>query len=331
MSRPLLKPYELRRLLERRKPMTICIAAMCQQDEDNDEPRIVLCYDWKAEQEYGASETSDKMRDLPNNWVALMAGDMPRAEELVAQYETHLRSFKEAVDDAELFTEMKKPARKQKENLATDYIWQTMGVSYADLVSPDKKFPESIVELRLNEVAQIRLRATLIIAGFAATNQGEELRKRLPYIFVVDDQDNHQDVVRPEENFAAIGNGSYVAIPALHQREQQDDMPLMQTIYNVMEAKKLSQVVPGVGEATELDVLYPDGRLMRWSESLYQRLNKLFKKLGPTLELSEKESKQLFEFRDEYLLPIDEDEKPGEKSKDTRIKRSVSQNPEQAQ
>jgi hypothetical protein len=312
--------------------MTICIAAMCQQDERNEESRIVLCYDWKAEQEFGGSETSDKMRDLPKGWVALMAGVMPRAEELVAQYETHLRTLKEVKDDADLFAEMKIPARKHKENLATDYIWQTMGVSYADLVSPAKKFPESIVEQRLNEVAQIKLGATIILAGFAATDQGKETRKPLPYIFVVDDQGDHQDVVRVEENFAAIGTGAYVAIPALHQREQDDGLSLMQTLYNVMEAKILSQVVPGVGQATEIDVLYPDGTLKRWSNPLFDRLGKLFDKLGPTLVIEEKDAKKHFEFKEEYLIPFDadeEEEKP--KPKNTSLKRSASQTPEQAQ
>jgi hypothetical protein len=330
MSRPLWKPPISARWPSRRKLMTICIAAICQQDEQNDEPRIVLCYDWKAEQQYGGSETSDKMRELPKGWVALMAGTMPRAEELVAEYATHFESMKQVADRAALFAEMKKPARKQKENLVTEYIWQTMGVSYSDLVSPNKKFPESIVEQRLNEVAQIKLGATIILAGFSATDHHKEARERLPYIFVVDGESSPEDIVRIEENFSAIGTGSYVAIPAMHQREHDEAKSLMETIYSIDEAKRLSQVVPGVGETTTINVMYPDGTLKRWSNALFDRLDHLYGHLGPTLDIKKKDAQEFFAFKDEYLIPIDADEEE-EKPKTTRAKRSASQTPEQAQ
>jgi hypothetical protein len=310
--------------------MTICIAAICQQDETNDEPRIVLCTDWNAEQGSAGSDTSDKMRELPNGWVALLAGSMPRAEELVAEYETHFRSMKQVEDDSALFAEMKKPARKQKEKLATEYIWQTMGVSYADLVSPNKKFPESIVEQRLNEVAQIKLGATIIIAGFSATDQGQDKRERVPYMFIVDGESSPEDRVSVAENFAAIGSGSYVAIPAMHQREHDESKTLMETIYTVDEAKRLAQVVPGVGPTTSISVMYPDGTLKRWSNALFDRLEYLYEKLGPTLEIKKKTAAEYFAFKDEYLIPIDAEEEE-EKPKTSRAKRSTSQNPEQGQ
>jgi len=41
---------------------------------------------------------------------------------------------------------------------------------------------------------------------------------------VVNGQSDHEDVVRTEENVAAKGTGSYVAIPALHQREYDEDV-----------------------------------------------------------------------------------------------------------
>jgi hypothetical protein len=331
MSRPPLSTREFKRLLERRKPMTICIAAICQQDKDNDEKRIVLCHDWKSETEIGGSETSDKQRELPKGWVALMADTMYRCEELVAQYERHLRGLGEVLDDRQLFEEMKIPAANQKEVLANDYLRQMMGISYADLVSPVKTFPESIVEDRLNEVAQIQLRASLILAGFVSTQQSDNPEKeKHPYLFVVEDSKDHQGVVRVEENFAAIGSGSYVAIPAMHQRAHEDDMSLMETIYTVLEAKRLSQVVPGVGQDTTLHVMYPDGSLKRWSNALYDRLDWLFDRLGPKLIITDKKSKEYFEFKDEYLIPFDADEEE-EKPKDTSLRRPASRTPKQGQ
>lgn len=295
--------------------MTVCIAALCQQSEesrDSKDQRIVLCYDWKSESDLAGSETADKLRLLPRGWVALMADTLSRCEELVAHYETHIRDMKELVDDRHLFEEMKKPAHRQKEALANDYIRQTLGVSYADLVSPDKNFPEEIVSKRLEEVARIKLRAALIAAGFVATQQGDNPEKETnPYIFVVDDQSDHEDVIRVEENWAAIGTGSYVAIPALHQREQDNGTGLMATIYNLYEAKRLAEVVPGVGDATSLAVMYPDGRVMEWTTELFDRCKWLFERLGPKLRITGKKAKEYFEFKEkEFLEPYDTEIKP---------------------
>lgn len=306
----------LRRLMEERNRMTVCIAAICRQDKDNDEARIVMGYDWKSESELGGSETADKLRQLPKGWVALMADSLSRCEELVAQYETHLRTLGSVDDDRQLFEEMKKPAHKQKETLANDYLKQMLGVGYADLVSPDKNYPEEIVTKRLDEVAKIRLRAALLLSGFIGTQQSDNREREInPYLFVVDDQSDHEDVVRVEENFAAIGSGAYVAIPALHQREHDAEKSLLETIYSVYEAKRLSQVVPGVGEATEIDILYPDGRLMTWTDSLWKRCEWLFNRLGPRLRISDKKAADYFSFQDDYLEPFDEGEKP----KDTKL------------
>jgi hypothetical protein len=288
--------------------MTVCIAAICQQDKANKDSRIVLCLDWRSETEFGGSETSDKLRTLPKGWVALMSDSMSRCEELIAQYETHFRELKEVADDKALFEEMKKPAHKQKETLANDYLRQVLGISYADLVSPTKKIPDDIVTHRLEEVAKIRLRATLILAGFVSTQQGEsgDAKENHPYLFVVDDQPDHEDVVRVEENFAAIGSGAYAVIPALHQREHDEDKSLMETIYSVYEAKRLAEVVPGVGEDTSLHVMYPDGRMMTWSDSLWERCDWLFERLGPKLRIGEKKASQYFEFKDDFLEPFDD-------------------------
>lgn len=293
-----------------RNQMTVCIAALCEQSQDNREQRIVVCYDWNSEHEMAGSETADKLRVLPRGWIALMADTLSRCEELVARYETHLREMKGLVDDNHLFEEMKKPAHAQKAALANDYMMQTLGVSYADLVSPDKNFPEEIVSKRLEEVAQIKLRAALIVAGFVATQQADiPQRETNPYVFVVDDQ-NHEDVVRVEENWGVVGTGSYVAIPALHQREQDNDTDLMETIYNLYEAKRLAEVVPGVGESTSIAVMYPDGTLKSWTEPLLNRCKWIFDRIGPKFDIPEKKAKEYFAFKDEFLEPYDIEEKP---------------------
>jgi hypothetical protein len=71
--------------------MTICISAACQEGEND--PRIVLCRDWRSEvPNVGSSDKQLKFRDLSKEWKALLAGDTCRAEELCIRFEDHLKS-----------------------------------------------------------------------------------------------------------------------------------------------------------------------------------------------------------------------------------------------
>ena len=286
-----------------RKNVTVCIAAACRHEGS---PRIVLGADWKQETYLAGSETADKLRRLPKNWVALIADDLSRAEELTAQYETHLESWgHELRDDLDLFTEMKKPAHAQKAALVDQYVRQSLGISYAEFMANADRMPAEFVTEKLYEIQKIKLGAALILAGFVGLKNVEGTE---PYIFVVEDQSDHQDVVRIEDGFAVIGSGSYVAIPALHQRGHDSDKTLMETIYAVYEAKNLSEIVPGVGEVTSIDVMEPGGKIWSLSDEGHRRCEKLFAQLGPKLKLTEKRMGTLFAFEPSYLEPFEEEE-----------------------
>ena len=295
--------------------MTVCIAAECTH---NGEPRIVLCSDWKGETALGGSETTDKLRVLPKGWVALIADTLSRAEELVAQYESHFERLAAFTDDRHLYEEMKKPAQALKAMLANDYVQQTMGMSYTDFLTRAEHLPKEFVTQRLMEVSEIKLHASLILAGFVGGKNREiEREKTEPYLIVVEDTESHEDVVRVEESFAVIGSGAYVAIPVFHQREHQPEKSLMETIYTVYEAKTLSEVVPGVGKTTSIDVMEPDGSIWCLSDAGHDRCQELFGQLGPKLGVSllsedkreRKRAETYFELKAEFLEPFDEEEK----------------------
>jgi hypothetical protein len=279
-----------------RNQVTICIAAMCQH---NDEARIVLCSDWKAEEGLGGSETTDKWRSLPKKWEALLAGDLSRAEELVARYESHIAQMPNFANDHELIEEMKKPAHAQKAALLDDYARQMFGIPYTDFLS-STTLPHDFVTRHLDEIARIKLGAQVILAGFAVFVPVMDVNS---YLFVVGEENG--DVFRIADNFAAIGSGAYVAIPVMHQREHESDKPLMQTIYTVFEAKRLSEIVPGVGQAISMQIMEPNGNVKLLSDAGYKRCNELFSRLGPKLNVREKTAKSYFEMKDEFLEESD--------------------------
>ena len=279
--------------------LTVCIAAVCQQ---NDEKRIVLCSDWKGEiANLAGSETTDKLRFLPQGWTALMADTLSRAEELVAAYKTHIRGLGSVADEYALFTEMKKPAQKHKEAMIDDYVRQTLGMSYSQFLAHATNIPPESAAKLLDGIANIKLGASLILAGFAETPDENGDRERAPYLFVVQDNDAHEDVVSVQDQYAVIGSGAYVAIPAINQRAQDDQKSLMETIYTLYEAKRLSQIVPGVGEDTSIDVMEPNGKLWSLSDAGYERCEDLFREIGPKLNLTDKRAAKLFEIKAEFL------------------------------
>lgn len=286
--------------------MTVCIAAVCQHD---DEPRIVLCSDWKGEEGFGGSETTDKWRSLPKGWEVLLAGDVSRAEELIARYEDHLEQMTDPATDNALFEEMKKPAHEHKARLVDDYIRQMFGISYTDFLS-STTLPHEFVAKQLDEIARISLGTQLILAGFVKKTS-DKTTDIYSHLFVVGEENTpsaQANPVRIADNFAAIGTGAYVAIPVMHQHEHDSDKSLMETIYTVFEAKRLSEIVPGVGTATSVEVMEPNGSVKLLSEAGFKRCLELFSKLGPKLNVREKTAKKYFELREDFFEDDDIDE-----------------------
>jgi hypothetical protein len=123
-----------------------------------------------------------------------------------------------------------------------------------------------------------------------------------PFIFVVDDTNDHKDTVRLETDFATIGSGSYIASSTLFHRNQHWERDLMYTMYSVFEAKRFAEGVPGVGPTLlSMDVLAP-GSIQSLSDAGYKYCEKLWSRFGPRpiRELH----KGKFEMKEEFLEPF---------------------------
>jgi hypothetical protein len=87
--------------------------------------------------------------------------------------------------------------------------------------------------------------------------------------------------------FGAIGSGAVHATTRLSLGAQSRDTPLPTSVLAVYAAKRASEVAPGVGNETDLAVVYPD-RTERCSAQVVQELDRLYRELGersaPSLE-----------------------------------------------
>jgi hypothetical protein len=284
--------------------MTLCLAAICDDSNDIEplapsmpdlpgsalfeSPKIVLCYDHEKDVEgVGSSETEDKLGFVKNGWPTLIAGTISKANDLVNVYAEYLAEHLAEINEFNLLAHLRKPTHIQKENLAEEYLRQTYAFDRDYFYGKGKRvLPETFISSVTENLARIKLDASLIICGFwQETDFCTNKLSPRPFLAVVDDYadvSSSQEYVRLEYEFAAIGTGSYTALSTLYRREQDSTDSLARTIYNVYEANRLSEQVPGVGkEFLTIDVLYPSGRMVSLTKDGYEYLRKQYGKYGP--------------------------------------------------
>ena len=286
--------------LSSRHAVTVCIGAICSEES---EPRIVLCRDWRGEvPEVGITDAVIKRRHLSKEWVALLAGNTARAEELCIRYESYLKTH--ILTEANLTQEIRQVFHDYKKELVSSYLQSSYGISFDYLVNSGKdKFGEQFVATCLDTISRFRVDAELIIAGFAlVTDHLDGTTSKHPMLCALSENDDG-DVAISEEDFAVIGAGCNAARTMLFYREQDSGDGLMDTIYKVVEAKVMSRGVPGVGESLSLEVLYPNSPMLSLSSSGYDRCVELFRRFGPR-NIYAKSAKKWFEFKPEYLEPL---------------------------
>jgi hypothetical protein len=280
--------------------MTICIAATCEEPEDK--PCIVLCRDWRGEvPSVGSNDELLKLRRLSDKWVALIANNISRAEELCLRIEYSLKST--PFTEQNIAQELRKIFGEHKRAMADTFLRNKYGFSLDTLLDKGKgAFGEDFVAGCFDEISKLSVSADLIVAGFVeAYDYDEGLAVLVPIICSVSEA-NDGDPVVLEYEFSVIGSGGSVARSMMFSRQQSSDNDLMQTIYTVYEAKLISETVPGVGDSFSIDMLRPDGSLQMLSDTGVKQCKELFKRFGRR-SIYVKTTKDWFQFEEKFFEP----------------------------
>ena len=217
--------------------MTICIAAICDRRDD---PKIVLCSDKRLDYgQVGSAEIGKKMGYVSRHCLALLAANnVTHAYELVAEYAHRFQSFDRMLTLEELCA----PPRILKKRYMEQAVQMRLGMALDELKESGQRIlPPEVYSRMWNELESIKLECELILAAFSSGK---------PYLFSFADGGVH-----PDHPFAVIGSGSWVANAALCQRGCNEQMPLSEVLYYVYEAKKMSEIVNGVGKKTQITVI----------------------------------------------------------------------------
>jgi 20S proteasome alpha/beta subunit len=248
--------------------MTICIAASCDSRR-NSEAKLIVAFDWKVSTVIGTAETKHKLTHLPNGWSCLCAGNEAEAIALVSLLRQQFGGEGRIINETNVVQLFRNALNLRKKEKADELVQGRYALSYDDFLKTGKeKLPTDIYRDTIAEIGIMTLRADCIIVGFIAGDT---------YIIETDSK-GHVSIV---EDFAAIGEGAYLAQSALLHRGHIDSSQLSASLYRVFEAKKYAERVSSVGTYTSLQVFYGDRTVKRITKSGLDFLLEKYKRFGP--------------------------------------------------
>jgi hypothetical protein len=224
--------------------MTVCIAGIGGLGPS---ARILLCSDTRLESDFAGGEGASKLLGAGGGFFAMIAGPISSARDLLRVIRTRFDQRPDPSQD-NIADELRHSATAQKQKMAEHFIRTKFAVDYKDLLTGQLELPPELYHQALFDLGQLSLGSDVIVAGFVGG---------VPHIYTLR-QDCH---VEEAEAFACIGSGEYIAHGALFQRKFRWGLDIEEAMYYVYEAKRLSEVAPGVGRSTHLRIVEPDGVL----------------------------------------------------------------------
>ena len=237
--------------LARRTPLTLCIAAACRDHKKRD--RVIIGADWMATGDISAgADIQDKLYWVNDDIAVLVSGVVTRAVELRDAYRAALESMKENHEKLtyrNIRRFIKAGPRLLKKDIAEEVVIFATGLTYAEFRKAIQtgEMTREAANGVFSAIEKKDLECEVIIVAFV---------DKTPYIFQVD----RGGSVEERDNFALIGEGTYVAEFMLYFRKHQLSDPAAIAIYHVWEALFMaSKRVGTVSKTHSIDVLVPPG------------------------------------------------------------------------
>jgi hypothetical protein len=237
--------------------MTLCIAGACKHKGS---PAIVMLTDSRVERGLASpifselrigAEDAQKMRDVGDDFRALLSGPPTMGDELLAKCDAAIVRFEKAVPNADsdivitaFFEELKLAARERKREIIDRYIgMNTVLSSRQEFIDKARTvFSEAHYNRLQDELRSLSLGGDVIIAGFHGDDQ---------IIVRLDAFGN----VHWEDHYSVIGAGSDIAFAILALNEyDEDSIEVPECVFRLFEAKAAAHTNRTVGETTAFEV-----------------------------------------------------------------------------
>jgi 20S proteasome alpha/beta subunit len=257
--------------------MTVCVGALCENGQT-----VVVAADKMVT--FGAPMSLQmeppvlkKITQIDERSVVLFSGSVPDAEEIIAATKKQIHGLTnlatvnvaEAIKNA--YVALK--SKRVQETILVPFI----GADFAKFQSLLAQSPSSqVLQQLLAMVMQHNLQTEALVGGVDETGG---------HLFAV----SHPGVLLPLETtgYGAVGSGALHAAVRLSLGQHNKVASLLDTVYNVYEAKKAAEVAPGVGKLTDLAIIKA-GKITFAGKPLFDALEKAHKE-KPALTPAEQE------------------------------------------
>jgi hypothetical protein len=164
--------------------------------------------------------------------------------------------------------ELKVCASLMKRSVLNEFAMGKLGMTYDQLLKEGARLlPKDIHRDVFYEIQKQQLGCEILVAGFI----GES-----PHLYGI----WNDCAVRRIYTFEAVGSGATIARSVLRQRGFVSAMSLDEAAYYVWEAKRFSEIAPGVGAQTDFEVLSPDGKMGLQHAAIRPTLDGAYRKFG---------------------------------------------------
>jgi 20S proteasome alpha/beta subunit len=250
----------------RRKPVTVCIAAVC---DAYNETKLILCTDTKSSGALG-TKTALKDRVIHPHWTCLTSGGESDINAVVQQLRHHLFTNKK-IDETNIIPIIEQSFQDIKINKCDQYTIGSYAIKYDAFLKNGKTWlPEDVFRNELAFISRISLNIEIIIAGFP-DGGGHPMLIKL-------DGNGKTSLY---EDFLTAGEGAYLAEASLMHRQLSEGSGLGHALYCVFEAKTHAQRVPSVGEATLINLMPRSGAIEYVEFEGIKYLIQQYEKYGP--------------------------------------------------
>jgi hypothetical protein len=224
----------------RRKPMTICIAAI---SKDGDGECIVLATDHMVSlgEDIQFEHNIKKYKPINKTTIALLSGQILLFDDLIKLSDTNL-SYSNIAE--EILQNFKNIRKEKVKNEILDRAQIDRDFLLARLTEPQTS---EIIGALFKQIYEYSLNTTIILVGFEGNKA------------IISDI-SEEGIWRCRDMFfTTIGIGDVEAHNTLLYQKHNIIDPVKKTIYNVFKAKKHTEHLPGIGKETEILILRQDG------------------------------------------------------------------------
>lgn len=233
-----------RYLIGRLKPVTVCIAAICDVVEKF-YPKIVLCADRLVTAGIQFEGGESKVKKITNCCYAMHSSNDSLASDLILEkVKARVEGSKKTRKVAEIIELLKEEClNHKKEYIERDILFKYNLVSGKLGTDQEPIVKEAVEEV---EAYEYPLECEFIIAGFDSPRE--------PHIFRVDQDGNYS--LDDSLGFTTIGSGGGLVFLELTKHGYSRTFGMTVTLPRVYIAKKISERAEGVGRYTDIGVLY---------------------------------------------------------------------------